>query len=547
MGSEEETDRPIYNAKEDVVLEAMTEYIVNLEAGGGTNINDALIEAIEVTKKAKSELPINALPMIIFLTDGQPTEGESNGNKIKENVKENNDDIPIYGLAFGSGADFSLIKDISSDNQAFARKIFESSDATIQLENFYAEISSPLLKDISFTYVGDDGLETAENVLPGATFHKGSEVISVVKMGGQKQMPTSLRVDGQSFESPDFNDVIYPCIYKGEDDHSDLDEEENQGEDNDENQEEDDENVTEHDIEEVQLRHIHHCIPHPFPPAPQSPPSFIERLWAFLTIEKLLDEKADNKNMTEEKREEKATQIALKYNFVTDLTSLVVVKTKSSSNENGTESSSEEDSVLYLRPVEDKKYFGYNTKSYGSPLSYNAYMPSLMMVPQTASNSLGVFRSGPPLSRGAMKNRKRTRPTNFSTSCSTCSMAVGYLGGFSTESYDYYDSPSFSAATTTTPTTPTTTQCPKIDCKIELFSKTLFRGDKIEVSADMEELGDFENKVQSIKVSGTCSWNVFVDQSYQGVFQTFTPGEYRNAATIKFVLKKASSVQNIGC
>merc|ERR1712038_1993461 len=265
---EEKTDRPIYNAKEDVVLEAMTEYIVNLEAGGSTNINDALIEAIEVTKKAKSE--IDALPMIIFLTDGQPTVGGSNGDKIKENIKEINDDIPIYGLAFGSGADFSLIKDISTDNQAFARKIFESSDATIQLENFYAEISSPLLKDISFTYVGDDRLETAENVLPGATFHKGSEVISVVKMGEENQLPTSLRVNGQSFERPDFNDVIYPCIFKGEDDHSDLDEEEN-----DENQEE------------------------------------------------------DNENVTEEDREEKATEIALKYNFVTDLTSLVVVKPKS--------------------------------------------------------------------------------------------------------------------------------------------------------------------------------------------------------------------------
>merc|ERR1712214_210052 len=193
--------------------------------------------------------------MIIFLTDGQPTEGESNG----KNIKEINDDIPIYGLAFGSGADFSLIKDISTDNQAFARKIFESSDATIQLENFYAEISSPLLKDITFTYVGDDGLETAENVLPGSTFHKGSEIICVVKMGEDNLLPTSLQVNGHSFESPDFHDVIHPCIFKGEDDHSDLDEEEN-----DENQEEDNENVTELDIEEVQLRHIHHCIPHPF-------------------------------------------------------------------------------------------------------------------------------------------------------------------------------------------------------------------------------------------------------------------------------------------
>merc|ERR1712038_958284 len=319
--------------------------------------------------------------------------------------------------------------DISTDNQAFARKIFESSDATIQLENFYAEISSPLLKNIRFTYVGDDGLETAENVLPGATFHKGSEFISVVKMGEENILPTSLRVNGQSFESPDFNDVIYPCIYKGEDDHSDLDEEEN-----DENQEEDNENATEHDIEEVQLRHIHHCIPHPFPPAPQSPPSFIERLWAFLTIEKLLDEKADNKNMTEEDREEKATEIALKYNFVTDLTSLVVVKPKSPTTENGTESSIEEDSVLDLRPVEgyfDRGNLGYNTNSYGAPLSYNGFILS-SMVSKTASNPFGTpLRSGTPLSRGAMKNRKKTRPTSFPqvntklNGCPTCSMSAG--------------------------------------------------------------------------------------------------------------------------
>merc|ERR1712241_1250793 len=190
-------------------------------------------------------------------------------------------------------------------------------------------------------------------------------------------------------------------------------------EENDENQEEDNENVTELDIEEVQLRHIHHCIPpNPLPPASQSPPSFIERLWAFLTIEKLLDEKADNKNMTEEDREEKATEIALKYNFVTDLTSLVVVKPKSSSNENGTESSSEEDSVLDLRPVEDKKYLGYNTKSNfqfniqssGCPTCFMSFNKNAFQ----AVNVHSLLMSSPPLRRGAVNNRKRTRPTNFS-------------------------------------------------------------------------------------------------------------------------------------
>merc|ERR1712096_386361 len=73
------------------------------------------------------------------------------------------------------------------------------------------------------------------------------------------------------------------------------------------------------------------CIP-PWPPLPPLPPkkrrpaNFIERLWAFLTIQKLLDDKADNGDMGVKERNEEAIDIALKYNFVTELTSFVVVK-----------------------------------------------------------------------------------------------------------------------------------------------------------------------------------------------------------------------------
>jgi len=44
-------------------------------------------------------------------------------------------------------------------------------------------------------------------------------------------------------------------------------------------------------------------------------------------------------------------------------------------------------------------------------------------------------------------------------------------------------------------------------------------------------------------------WGVLYlfDVSHQRVFQTFRPGEYSNAASMKFVLKKASAVQKIGC
>ena len=75
-------------------------------------------------------------------------------------------------------------------------------------------------------------------------------------------------------------------------------------------------------------------------------PNFIERLWAYLTIEKLLNDKADNGGLSKDVRDEVATEIALKYNFVTKLTSLVVVKP------NVTSDQKIQDELIDLTPVE---------------------------------------------------------------------------------------------------------------------------------------------------------------------------------------------------
>ena len=89
-------------------------------------------------------------PMIVFLTDGAATRGMTDSNTIlKDILRQNMDKVPIFALAFGHDADYKLIKDLSSQNYAFARKIFAEFDATLQMENFYAEISSPLLKNVT--------------------------------------------------------------------------------------------------------------------------------------------------------------------------------------------------------------------------------------------------------------------------------------------------------------------------------------------------------------------------------------------------------------
>ena len=47
-------------------------------------------------------------------------------------------EVPIYGLAFGRGADFGLIKSISATSGAFARKIFEGSGTVFTNNHSYS-------------------------------------------------------------------------------------------------------------------------------------------------------------------------------------------------------------------------------------------------------------------------------------------------------------------------------------------------------------------------------------------------------------------------
>ena len=126
-----------------------------VSADGYTNINEALLEAIKVSSKQNSEK--NLQKMIVFLTDGEPTEGEQDPEKIKENIRKANieHNIPIYGLAFGDGADYDFISDISSESGGFSKRIYESGTSFDQLETFSSEISDPKLRDVKFEYIAN--------------------------------------------------------------------------------------------------------------------------------------------------------------------------------------------------------------------------------------------------------------------------------------------------------------------------------------------------------------------------------------------------------
>ena len=129
------------------------EFVLTLKAGGLTNINGALLEAIQMASNVRrnEEIGLDAQQMIVFLTDGEPTAGETSASKIKDNIQENNsgfEKIPIYGLAFGEDADFNLLKEISDNNNGFSQKIYEGGNSFEQLEEFYNKISGECKKKL---------------------------------------------------------------------------------------------------------------------------------------------------------------------------------------------------------------------------------------------------------------------------------------------------------------------------------------------------------------------------------------------------------------
>ena len=128
------------------------QFILNVNARGSRNINDALLKAINLAIQVKEikEIDEDTQQMIVFLTDGPPTVGETFGPKIRENVKRANQKIkiPIYGLAFGDSADFDVIKGISADNNGIAERIYESGSSFEQLEDFINRISGMDFKKI---------------------------------------------------------------------------------------------------------------------------------------------------------------------------------------------------------------------------------------------------------------------------------------------------------------------------------------------------------------------------------------------------------------
>uniref|UniRef100_A0A672VAR8 Inter-alpha-trypsin inhibitor heavy chain 4 n=1 Tax=Strigops habroptila TaxID=2489341 RepID=A0A672VAR8_STRHB len=252
-------------------------FVQTLSASGGTDINRALLTAVSGLEKAEG-LPERSVSMIILLTDGQPTSGESNVEVIQENIqKAVNGKYALFCLGFGFDVSYKFLEKMALSNGGIARRIYENADAALQLQGFYQEVATPILKKIEMQY--------PENAIEGLTkndfqlFFEGSEIIVSGKISNELD--------------------LLPVEIKAQSHSSDLTLKEEA-------------NVKEKEQVFQNQSYIFG--------------NFIERLWAYLTIQQLLEKSISAQEEDQKTLEAQVLELSLQYSFVTPLTSMVVTK-----------------------------------------------------------------------------------------------------------------------------------------------------------------------------------------------------------------------------
>ena len=123
------------------------EFINKLQPTGGTNINDSLIASLKQFEK--SDRP----KMLVFMTDGLPTVGESSTEKIITNLKsEKKIDVRIFPFGFGYDVNTTLLDRLGSENDGISDYVQPKEDLEIKVSNFFQRVSSPVLADMELDW-----------------------------------------------------------------------------------------------------------------------------------------------------------------------------------------------------------------------------------------------------------------------------------------------------------------------------------------------------------------------------------------------------------
>ncbi|MCB9845729.1 MAG: VWA domain-containing protein [Phycisphaeraceae bacterium] len=127
-------------AKDTQSVARAREYIANIKAIGGTNIHDALVEALRQPPTQ------GTLPMVLFLTDGLPTIGQTRESVIRDAARHaNTHERRIFSFGVGFDVNAPLLTAIARDTRASGTFVQPKEDVEVKVGQVFRRLSGPVL------------------------------------------------------------------------------------------------------------------------------------------------------------------------------------------------------------------------------------------------------------------------------------------------------------------------------------------------------------------------------------------------------------------
>ena len=165
-------------------------WIEGLDSTGGTAIRDALLAALEIRGNDASR-PF----VIVFFTDGMPTIGETNPEKITRDVLAKiKPNTRIFTFGVGDDVNATMLDMLAEKTKAATTYVRPAEDIEIKSSAMVSKISNPVLVNLSLTFSPDiQVLDIYPTSLPD--IFEGSQLMVFGKYKGKGGSAIKLRGD----------------------------------------------------------------------------------------------------------------------------------------------------------------------------------------------------------------------------------------------------------------------------------------------------------------------------------------------------------------
>lgn len=171
--------------------QAGRDFVDKLQAAGSTDINRALLEAIAGADPSRPTV-------VIFLTDGLPTAGETDPDRIVANVgAAAPKSVRLFAFGVGYDVDTVLLDELSSKQRGTSAYVTPQQDIEEEVSGFYQKVSEPVLVDVTAVFTGVQVEDLYPYPLPDLFAGSQLVVAGRYRTGGTAELRLSGQVNGQ--------------------------------------------------------------------------------------------------------------------------------------------------------------------------------------------------------------------------------------------------------------------------------------------------------------------------------------------------------------